>query len=387
MSSHRFSHIAVLLCCATQAVAAAEEENDTLSVNADISQTWDSNYNREPGSSSEQITRASLGTGINTTLSRQTLSASLGAARYRHNRRDFLDATLYRGGLGWRGPIGNRLSFALSWSYRDRLAERIDFVGKDVINLDEKNAAVKYAIFSGWALVGGARDAEQTHSNDDRESLDYEERDYSAGLQYTSGRKSTVTLKFTEGDRHYLHPGEGDVPGVDPQDDLDYDYQRMAFETEWQMTGKTKLTGTLGYFDRDGEVNSGNGLETSIQTDWAATDKTDLILIYAFDQPPVGEDSENPSEAHIVSARVAWEWTSKITVETAVRAAFQEYDDTLERVARDEKSYGWVPLLLRYQLNNAISVRFVSGWQQRESPIDERNYTAREFSLGLAGEF
>ena len=367
---------------------AQTDEEDNLRVAASLKHTWDSNYNREPGSSSEQITEASLGTGLSKTMSRQTLSASIGAARYRHHRRDFLDASLYRWGLGWRGAVGSRMSFGLTWNNRDRLAERVDFVGKDIINLDEKKAALTYTVYTGWALVGGARDAEQTHSNNDRESLDYEEQDYNAGLQYRSGRGSTVTLRYTDGDRRYLHPSGGDsIPGVDTGEDLDYDYQRVAFETEWLVTGKTKLTGAIGYFDRDGEVNSGSGLETSIETDWQATDKTNIVVLYSFDQPPVGEDSTNPSEAHSLSASVAWDWTAKITVETAARASFQKFDDTLDRVARDEEAYSWTPLVLNYAMTETISARFASGWQKRVSPVEDREYTAEVFSLGLVGQF
>ncbi|BES69527.1 hypothetical protein RE428_05450 [Marinobacter nanhaiticus D15-8W] len=385
MRSHTFSQLTLLLCCATQAVAATDVEEDNFNVNAGLNHTWDSNYNREPGSSSEQITRGSVGAAYNKTFSRQTLSASVGAARYRHKRRDFLDASLYRGGLGWNGFIGSRLKFDLGWDYRDRLAERIDFVGKDIINRDEKRATLKYQVYTGWALVGGVRDAEQTHSNDDRESLDYEEQDYNAGIQFQSGRGSTVTLRYTDGERNYLNQESGGLPEVD--ENLDYDYQRVAFETEWQMTGKTMLTGNIGYFNRDGEVNTDSGLETSIQTDWQATEKTAFMFLYGYEQPAVGEDSTNPSEVNRVALSMTWDWTAKITLETGVRAAFQEFDDSFGRTPRDEELYSWTPLILDYAFTDTISVRFNSNWQQRDSPIDDRNYTARIFSLGLVGNF
>jgi hypothetical protein len=385
MRHYCYLSVSVLLSLATPVFAA--EGDDNLSVSAKINQTWDSNYNRSRDSSSEQITEASIATGINKTISRQTLGAKIGASRYRHHRRDFLDASLYRGSLSWQGALGNRASFGLSWIYRDRLAERVDFIGRDIINLDEKEASLKYSVYAGWALVGGVRDAQQTHSNDGQASLDYDEQDYNAGIQYKSGRGSTMTLRYTEGDRHYLNPASGGLPDVDAVKDLDYDYQRTALETEWQVTGKTLLTSNVGYFDRDGEVNSGNGLEASIQADWQATDKTSMVLLYGFDQPAVGEDSNNPSEVHRLVASLSWEWTAKITLDTSVRVAFQEFDDSLGRVPRDEESYSWRPLALNYAITDTISARFASGWQKRESPIDERNYTAREFSIGLFGEF
>lgn len=379
------SPIPLLLCLMVKTLAA--EADDNLSARASINHTWDSNYDRSPDAFSEQITEASLGAGIRKSIRRQTLSAGIGASRYRHRHRDFLDATLYRGSLRWQGEFGSRISFTLLWDYRDRLADRLDFAGRDIINRDEKKASFNYAVYAGWSLVGGVRDAEQTHSNEDRQSLDFEEYDFNAGVQYRSGRGSRVTLRYTGGERHFSNPASASLSATGARGDLDYDYQRLDFETEWQVTGKTRVTGTIGHFDRDGEINSGKGLKASLQTDWQATEKTILNLTFGYDEPAVGEDSTNPSEIRRLGASASWQWTEKITLNTSAKVELKQFNDRFARVPRDEEIYYWRPVVLNYAITDMISMRLASGFQQRKSPIESLNYTAREFSLGLSGQF
>lgn len=363
------------------ASSCAFAEEDPLAVAAALTHSWDSNYSREPNPEPEQVTVASVDATLQKAISRQVFSAQWGVANYQHRHQDALDASIYRAGAKWRGFMGEKTRFLLAWSRQDRLADQIDFDGKDIITLDRREAEAGYIIHPRWEILGEVNNTLQKHSNDARDSLDFEEHEFGVALRYQSGRNSTVLFQLTEGERDYADRFRG-TPG-EAGADLNFRYDRAELEVGWAATDKSLVTGQLGYFERDGEVNEGSGTEARLRFEWQASEKTALTLGYLFQQPPVGEDSYDPSESQQANMAVEWQWTPKLRLATTFRGARQEFDGLTSRKQRNETVYVWAPLIVDYYVTEDITVQIVTSWQERDSAIPWRDYVARELELGV----
>ena len=372
-----------LLGTAMTVWGAEDAKPDALSADVGVRHTWDSNYDREADGNDERITVAYAGAEVNTDISRQHFSGRIGVARYIHDRRDYLDATGYNGGLAWRGEQGDTFRTLVSWSRKDRPADRIDFIGNDIITYDDKQATLVYVMNTSWEIPLTVREAEQTHDNDSRRTLDYTDKELFTGVRYRSGRNSTVMLRLVNGEREYPNQATPIPAGQD----LNFDYQRAEVETNWAFSKKTRLTGVVGYFQRDGEVNDGNGLQALLEGNWQASSKTLLTLGYNYDQPPLGEDSENASDTQRVYIGAEWDATPKLSVKTGAKQVWQSFDNTLQTSARDETVNVVTPLIVAYQFTDVVGVDLVSAWQKRHSPIASRDYSATELTLELKAEF
>lgn len=359
------------------------EERDPVAFDAAVKHLWDSNYNRTPDGGQEQVTVASVGVRGNHDIRRQQFSGHLGAARHQHDRRDFLDATTYRAGAAWRGEWGPAFRSRLAWSRNDRLVDQADFTGRDIITFDDGKATLVFAPGNNWEFPVFVRRATQTHSNSSQEALDFEDREASAGIRYKSGRRSTVTLQLIQGERDYPNQDRERPDEVDPVADLDFDYSRAELESVWRITDKTQLQGVLGYFERDGEANDGTGGLAGIEGQWQATSKVRFISGYQFREPAVGETSDSPSEVQRLFLEAQWQVTPKVLFGTELGHARQEFDASPAHTARSEDSTRWVPLTISYQYSEALELNLDSAWRHRSSPLDERNYTSRELTVGL----
>lgn len=379
-------HLLVLGLAATAGTAAAAEEHagpDPVVLHAQLQQIWDSNFDRRQDDVSERQTVGSAGFRVNATPGRQRLTAHASATRYMHDRRDFLDATTYDFGAAWMGEIGSRFDTRLSWDRREWPADRLEFTGKDLIRLTRREATLAYNITPRVALEGSALAADQRHSNNERSRMEYNDRGVSTALSYSTERDSRLALRYTQGDREYPN-----VPLPEPPDALDYDYMQVELEADWALTSKAMLLGTLGYFNRDGDVNEGSGLFTSWALHWEITDRTRIESGISYTQPPVGDTIDNPSEDLRLYTRAFWQWTPKILLKAEARAAEQSFDGVLDDTpARDERIYSLTPFGLEYAPTDYLTLELEATWHSRESELEFRDYTGETIMVGIRGQF
>ena len=359
-----------------------EEDEDNLSLSAGVRHTWDSNYLREADGTDEQITVLSADAKAQKTLSRQTFRASAGVSQYLYSQRDYLDSTVYRWGLGWRGAAGNRIGYSLSWGQKQRLPDRDDFDGDDIITMDEKNVGLSLKMTSGWRLLAKGRLAEQTHSNEALESIDYEEQEAGGGIGYVTDKGSKVDFYLLTGERDYYNQN-GALPGSTEERNLNFDYQRATLEASLRVGGNTSVEGFVSYFNRDGGTNDGSGLETGIEATIDLTGKTSTTISYSLLQPPVGEESSNPDLTHRVSGRFDWKPKERINVMTGGSAGVSDYSEATTRVERTEYFLVLTPVEVTYQFSEYLEVNGNTRWLKRRSPLEDRDYSALEATVGL----
>lgn len=363
------------------------DANDTLRISASLRQSWDDNYNRSADARPEEITIAAAGLAFNKKISQQQLSANLGVSRYEHNRRDFLDATTWRGGAAWIGQLGNALRTRLSWNRYEQPVDRAEFIGKDILTFDHRQASISLVPGNHWRFPAGVRRNALEHSNPGQLAINYEDREAFIGIGYVSNRRSTISLELVRGERDYPRQNLNRPDDIPPGADLNYDYINTALSSTWVVTSKTQLEGRVDYFQRDGEVNDGNGSQVSLDGRWKATDKLSLHSGYQFAQPAVGETSDSPSEVQRLFVEAEWQATPKLELATRLSHARLAYDTQTTLPARTEKGYRWVPLAARYQFTEQFGLTLAGSLLKQQSPVADRDYIAREFSMGMRFQF
>lgn len=366
---------------------AAEPRPDRVRVDAGIRHTWDDNYNRRPGQSQEQITVATAGVAVRTDISQQSLAAGAGLAHYQHHSRDFLDTTTHRAHASWAGQIGPRVRHRIGWSRYERPEDRTEFTGKDIVTMDNRSASLTLGTGTGWQLPASIRQERRSHSNAGQQALNHDDLRVSTGLRYITGKRSSVTLEVARGEREYPQQGLNRPEDLPPAADLDYEYTEVAVRTRWPVTSKTRLDAHVGHFRRDGEANDGTGIQTGLDLQWRATHKLTVESGYHFDQPPIGETSNSPSDLHRLYLETSWQATPRLQLGTRISHGNFRFESRPDRPGRTEKVYRWSPLNARYQFSDQLGLTLASGWLKRDSPREDRNFVARDLTLGLELQF
>lgn len=373
----------VSLCALTVPFAAAQD--DILTLGASIQQAWDSNYTRTPEEDDEQITIASASVALNKTLSRQRFIARWRGNRYEHQERTELNATFHEGLLGWRGQWGSRLKTSLEWERDARPVDRLEFRDKDIVQRDDVRAEVGYGAGHRLSVGFGGRQTAQTHSNDLRVGLDFDEEEAFFETIYQTGVESSLSARVRYGER--IHPNEMMIISSDEFEfvpgQLDFDYQQAEIQGTWVASPKTSLSATLAYFNRDGFVNTGSGTLALVEAEWEMSPKVQLTGGYSYKQPAVGETSDSPSDTHSLFLDMKWQWTAKISLGTGAHLVEHKYDGSSPGPVREETLYRVNPLLMTYDPSETFSIRLATAWTDRQSPLLYRDYSVTEATLGL----
>lgn len=386
------STLAVTPLCLVVAQSAGAQE-DRLSIRASLQQLWDSNYSRTIEEESDRVTLATASVAVAHRISRQQFRARWQAMNYQHAEREDLDTTIYEGLLSWRGEWGSKLSSRLEWVRDAYPVDRLEFYEKDVVTRDDLHGKLSYGAGHRMVLSIGGRQTNQTHSNDLREGLDYDEEEVFIEAGYKTGLKSTIFARVKYGEREYPNerlrlPPEGIDLTPDELEfaigDLDYSYQQAELENTWVVSEKTSISATIGYFNRDGAINTNTGGLVTLQADWEMTPKIQLSGGYTLRQPAIGETSDSPTDIHQVFADALWQWTEKVSLATGGRITELHY--ARERSpggGRNETVYNITPLVINYDMTNAFSMRLTTAWIDRQSPLAYRNYTSSQVNFGV----
>lgn len=362
-------------------MCAAAVADDRFSLDLGVQEYWDSNFARRAEVNSEHYTRATVAIAANQRFSKQHLSARLQGNQYRFAERDDLDADFYEGNASWRSDWTTRFKTGFSWNRDAYPVDRLEFSGKDVVALDVATAQATLGIGPQISIGGGVRQGKQTHSNEVRESLDYDEDEVFVELIYAFGPKTSLTARVREGERLYPYPDP-----INPRV-LDFEFQQRELEAIWEPSTKTRLTALVGQFDREGEINEGVGTQALLDATWQRSEKLSFSVGYSYSEPAQGETSDSPSAIRSGQLRVTWEPTDKWAIGMAARYGEQSYPQRDQEPARDETIVALTPLTLTYRFSDLLTLRADSQWVDRRSQVLYRDYDYALGSLGLGVKF
>lgn len=360
-------------------------DQNALAFSAGLQHSYDSNFLRSPEEIEEQITRAGAGLSYNKQFSAQQISLRLSGSQYRYAERDDLDGSALEGQASWHSQFTTNVSTKLDFQREETPVDKLEFIGKDLVAKEDANALLSFGDSKRVGFILGLHRLDNTHSNEARSELDFQESDFFSELRYRFASSSWIGLRYREGDRVYatLGPALGD---------LDFDYRQLELETAWVLTPKTRLTGLVGYFDRtaksdDARDNDGEGSLASMKMEWAITEKLTSELTYRFNQPAIGETSDAPSEVSDSALLLQWQFSPKIQLGFGASYTELLYEESAVIVERTERNITVTPLVISWSYSNAIMLRLTSQWMDRRSPVLERDYQGYSAALALGFHF
>src|SRR5690606_1244995 len=125
---------------------------------------------------------------------------------YQYAQRDDLDVNFYEGKANWRSNWSPRLKTSIDWTRDAYAVDRLEFEDKDVVARNNLTGQVMLDVGKNIGITLGARDIGQTHSNELRESLDYDEEEGFVAVTYSTANESSLSVRLREGAREYVHP-------------------------------------------------------------------------------------------------------------------------------------------------------------------------------------
>ena len=353
------------------------QAQDRLTVTLGARELWDSNFARSPDEDSEHYTHSTAALKFNQSLSKQNILLAVTGHDYRYAQRDDLDESFYEGQASWRSAWSSRFKTSVSWARDAYPVDRLEFQGKDVVARDDFTGQVTVGGGGNLGFTLGAREIAQTHSNDQREYLDYDDTEGFVAVTYTTANESFLSLRMREGEREYQNLASSEELL------LNFEYRQLELEGFWALTRKTQLGFTLGRFDRDGQVNAGTGTQALIDFDWAMTEKLKLSLQYSHSEPAVGESSDSPSDIRGSKITLAWDPSDKWMLSMSAGYSTLKYIELGNEPARDETVTSFSPFTVTYLFSETLSVHMNSQWVDRESPLVYRDYDYALASFGV----
>lgn len=335
----------------------------TLSVSAQ--HQYDDNYTRTPDKQSERISAVSGEVSLDKTISQQRITASLRATDSHYAKRDYLNKVTYNAGVEWLSRFASRWVGDLSWQRKRDRVPFSSFQGDDVVTDSDLNGSLGYEISPEVTAYAGAEQANQDHSNSERQLLNHEDRQGFVGVKYKSGRDSTVDVRFRDGRRDY-----------DSNDALDYRYKQIETHVGWQITDKTKLSGMLGHFRRTGDINQGSGTIRAIQGDWAPTGKTSFTARYQVTYPAAGGDNTSPSREQRALLKALWQATAKLGFTAQIEQIRGRFNGFLTP-SHSENTLR-TSLLTSYMPTEKVHLDLELAHERRHSTLEGGNYRSNQ---------
>ena len=384
--------LCLLVLCMVHAQYTAAQDNlsqgssqdGPFKATASVQGVWDSNFSRSPLNDSEQTILSSAGLSFDDTFGRQRLIAKWRGNQYQYDVHPDFDGTTHSSQLAWKGLIGSQFNTEVEWLRDSDLVDRLEFFGKDIVSRNDLQAKLGYGNDRKLSFHVGGRKTNQTHSNDTRTSLNFDEEEAFADAGYKTSNKSSVFIRVRSGSRTYVNNPPSDTAlGDTPPGSLDFDSDQVELEGVWAVSPKTNISAVVASFKRDGVVNDASGSLATLSADWQATEKIKFNAGYTLRQPAVGETSDSPSQIQNIFASVAWQYSAKITVGSMARYSEIDYKSLSPELMRTERLTVLSPLTFSYSSGRHWLIRVDSGWRKNESPLAYRNYISRQVSLGL----
>ena len=371
-------NISLLIAGAVLGDCAYAADGKVLQLTASVQSVWDSNFSRGPQDDEEQLTLTAAGLSFDKNFGRQRIIAKWRGAHYRYDEHPDFDGSTNNAQLQWKGLIGSQINTDVEWLRDSYLVDRLEFFGKDIVTRDDVQAKIGYGNNQRLSFHVGGRTSGQSHSNDTRIGLDFDEDEGFVDVGYQTSNKSSLFLRYRAGARTYVNP----PPDRNP-DELDFDYDQVELEALWSLSEKTNISAVVASFKRRGLVNDASGSLATLAANWQATEKLSFSGGYTLRQPAIGETSDSPTKIHNVFASAAWQYSSKISFSSVWRYSVLDYEKVSPELVRTEYRYNFSPLTVSYDSGNHWQVRVESGWQKNDSPLAYRDYVSRQISAGL----
>jgi hypothetical protein len=198
--------------------------------------------------------------------------------RFAHNKQ--LDNYSGKADLLWNWHVGSHFSGDAGGDFTRSLANYAEtlYLGRDELDLSDYFADARYQIGPRWAVYGGIREAETTHSSVTEKSNDSRASSGKVGVELATALDNTVGFEYAYTEGHapygvYYFQGE--------PFDRDFSQSTANFLLKYVLSDKTVSNASAGYLKRDyihEPIGGFSGDIWSVSLQWQPTDKTQIVF-------------------------------------------------------------------------------------------------------------
>jgi hypothetical protein len=198
--------------------------------------------------------------------------------RFAHN--DELNNYAGNADLLWIWRLGSFLSGQAGGDYQRSLANFVEtlYLGKDIVNSYDAFANGRYQIGPHWAVYGGIREFDSTHSAVAADYNDYESSGGFAGIELATSAEDTVGLEYQYMDGRFDH---GLYLLNSLPFDRDFNQNTISILGKYLPSDKTTINATVSYVRRsytNESVGAFSGNTWALSLVWQLTDKTQITF-------------------------------------------------------------------------------------------------------------
>jgi exopolysaccharide biosynthesis operon protein EpsL len=275
--------------------------------------------------------------------------------------------------LLWNWRLGSVLSGQVGGDYTRSQANFNEtlFLGRDIVNSYDFYGNGRYQIGPRWAVYGGVREADSSHTALAAQYNDYKSSTGNVGVELATSLEDTVGLEYQYLDGRFDH-------GVFLLNDLPFDrdfYQNtLNLVVKYLLSDKTTINATAGYVKRgytNEPVGAFSGYNGNVSLQWQLTGKTQITFSgYRQLQAYLGSQSD-----YFVgtggSIAPTWVATEKLTFKVIASYANQQYINTSPSVlitgAPRHDKVGAEQATVLYTPIHALTFNFSFTNQNRDS--------------------
>jgi hypothetical protein len=285
--------------------------------------------------------------------------------------------------LNWQAT--DLLSGQAGYFYTRSLAAFADtrYFASDSVATNQIFGTFRYQLGPHWATYGTALETHTTNSAPPERINDAETNVYTAGIEYATSIKNTVSAEYDRTEGRY--PSDVELQGV--LDNRNYVENDIRFLTTYNFTAKTSLTANLGYLQRtypNADVGSFSGDTWRVTLQWAATAKLQFAIA-AYDELQAFLDSQSDYfVAKGGSLAPVWTISEKLALSGLISYAAQNYINSSLNVLtvgerRDKVTQE--QLSLNYAATRALALKLSYEYDKRDSNQAVFSYDGSVVSL------
>lgn len=327
---------------------------------------------------SDQLLVTTLGLSLNKPWSLQRLELEVDLTDYRHDRYGALDFTAlnYKGAFRW--AVTPQLRGQLMADRRQYVDLFSDISDSAVNRRTEQNHGLEaeYEVGAAWRALAGVFERRSNNSVDALEP-DARVRGGELGVRHEWRSGSSLAWRFRQGLGEYAGAAQSVGDFTDRQQEL---------ELRWQPTGQLRMSGRLGWLERDHDIQPQRdfaGWTGRLDAGWDLSGKTRVqaglareLAAYQTTEASYYEGLRlfvepqwKPSAKTAV--RLRWEYGTRAYKGPPTPAVLPERKDRLDALA----------LGLEWQPLRALSLLASVQQDRRHSNRDAADYTARTYGL------
>lgn len=382
----------------------APDDGDTVGIFVSDQETYDSNlYRISPDSVSvatlvspnatkeDYINTATVGGDGQWVAGRQEFHLDLLAEENRFAHNTELDNTAVDAKFRWDWRVGPYLTGQAGAEFGRALAAFAEtlYLGKDLVDSKTYFGNARYQLGPSWAVFGGIRDAQYTHSADAEQFNNFTAKSGNAGVEYATNVANSFRFTYDYTDGYF------------PQDffidtvlfNRNYHESIANFSVNYALTEKTTLAANAGYLKRDflaAGVGHFSGDIWRVTLDWKPTDKTDLVAAAWHELHAYSVAELNYFISKGGSLSPVWNATEKVAVSLVFSVEDQSFvnsSSSLITTGLLSAKITGQQLNVLYRPRDKIFINAFIRHEQRSSNLEIYEFTDQRANLSVTYKF